>query len=119
VAQAPPELRLTQVGPWQCEMVFLLFNRGRSLLLAGVYSDAEKQLSHAFRLCDPRHTRNIQKILQYLIPVKLLLGKLPQVGWFVSAAYCIGTDKGTFRVGRGPCWHSMGSPTCMTCWLRH
>jgi hypothetical protein len=42
------------------------------------WTAAEADLSMAFKLCDPKHTRNAGAILSYLVPVQILRGHLPR-----------------------------------------
>jgi hypothetical protein len=42
------------------------------------WTAAEADLSIAFKLCDPNHTRNAGAILSYLLPVQILRGRLPR-----------------------------------------
>jgi hypothetical protein len=56
-----------------------LYCRGRLVLLDGDYAKSEEFLDIAFRHCDKRSYRNVRAILHYLIPVKLMLNKLPTV----------------------------------------
>jgi len=51
---------------------------GRKALLDSEYSSAENYLNFAYRNCHPSSTRNRKLILINLIPIKMLLGKLPR-----------------------------------------
>merc|ERR1712130_655704 len=51
---------------------------GRIKVFEEQYEDAETFLIQAFNMCARGHFRNKRKILQFLIPVKLLLGKFPK-----------------------------------------
>jgi len=55
------------------------FYQGRLLIFEESYEKAEKYLDLAFVHCHRQARSNKRRILQYLIPVKLLLGKFPQV----------------------------------------
>lgn len=59
------------------DVVMCLYCRGRLVLLDGDYAKSEEFLDIAFRHCDKRSYRNVRAILHYLIPVKLMLNKLP------------------------------------------
>lgn len=51
---------------------------GRLKVFEEAYTEAEQSLDYAFKHCHLKHFRNKRRILQFLIPVKLLLGKFPQ-----------------------------------------
>jgi len=51
---------------------------GRIKVFEEHYDEAEDYLMKAFNQCARGHFRNKRKILQFLIPVKLLLGKFPK-----------------------------------------
>jgi len=51
---------------------------GRIKVFEEQYEEAEIFLNSAFNMCARGHFRNKRKILQFLIPVKLLLGKFPK-----------------------------------------
>jgi len=51
---------------------------GRIKVFEEQYDEAETYLIKAFNMCARGHFRNKRKILQFLIPVKLLLGKFPK-----------------------------------------
>ena len=47
-------------------------------LLEERWAAAEANLALAFAICDPRHQRNLGKILSYLVPVQILRGAMPR-----------------------------------------
>mmetsp|Transcript_16191 Transcript_16191/g.20761 ORF Transcript_16191/g.20761 Transcript_16191/m.20761 type:complete len:440 (+) Transcript_16191:82-1401(+) len=53
------------------------FYVGRIKVLEDDMIEAEKNLTYALEHCHRSHTENIRRILEYLIPVKLILGYLP------------------------------------------
>jgi len=55
------------------------FYLGRLSIFEERYDKAETSLDSAFLHCHQKSRRNKRRILQYLIPVKLLLGKFPDV----------------------------------------
>jgi hypothetical protein len=59
------------------ELVTFRFYTGRLAVFHENYPKADADLSFAFTHCHAAATRNKRRVLQYLIPVKLLLGQLP------------------------------------------
>jgi hypothetical protein len=53
------------------------FYEGRLAVLDEAYADAEAALSYALRHCPPAAAANRARVLKYLVPVALLLGRLP------------------------------------------
>eukprot|EP00941_MAST-03F_sp_MAST-3F-sp1_P003835 g3835.t1 len=50
---------------------------GRLHMLENSNEEAEEELSFALKHCDKRAKNNVGRILRYLVPVRILLGKLP------------------------------------------
>lgn len=65
-----------QKGPLS-ELVTYRYYVGRLNLFEDQFAAAEQQLESSFRYCHPNATKNQQRILRYLIPVKLYRGRLP------------------------------------------
>ena len=61
------------------DQVSYAYYRGRLSVLSDDYSRANTELEFAFLHCHPQHQRNKQRVLRYLVPVKLLRGKIPSV----------------------------------------
>jgi len=59
------------------EKVTYNFYVGRLAVFEDAYERAAEHLEYAFAQCHARSVRNVRLILQYLIPVKLILGTLP------------------------------------------
>lgn len=51
---------------------------GRLQVFEEHYKEAEESLEYAFVHCDKNNTKNKRRILQFLVPVKLLRGKYPE-----------------------------------------
>jgi hypothetical protein len=60
------------------EVVAYLFYRGRLLMFEEDYAKAEQVLGEALSMCLRAEMRNRRRILSFLIPVKLSLGKQPR-----------------------------------------
>jgi len=60
------------------ELVTYKFYSGQLSAFSGEYIEAQKSLSLAFQRCPVSHTKNKRLILLYLIPVEMLLGRLPK-----------------------------------------
>ncbi|ETW05788.1 hypothetical protein H310_03472 [Aphanomyces invadans] len=50
---------------------------GRIFMFQDQYHQAEASLSYAWRHCHKKYSRNKRRILQFLVPVKLILGVMP------------------------------------------
>lgn len=50
---------------------------GRLAVFDEDFVDADAHLTYAFEVCHPNHLKNRRLILKYLVPVKILIGKLP------------------------------------------
>ncbi|CAE7518426.1 PCID2 [Symbiodinium pilosum] len=61
-------------------LVTLYFLWGKHLVLEGKIIEAEEKLSSALTLCPPKAAGNRQRILAYLIPCRLRLGRYPARG---------------------------------------
>ncbi len=55
-----------------------MFYAGKLSMLGGHFTDAERELNYALEHCIKSSTRNRRTILKFLIPVKILVGKLPR-----------------------------------------
>ena len=64
----------------QGDLVTYKFYVGRLRMFEDQYVEAERHLSYALAHCHrgPQYTRNKRRILLYLVPVKLFVGRLPQ-----------------------------------------
>jgi hypothetical protein len=58
-------------------IVTYMFYKGRLSMFEGNFRDAEKHLSYAFQKCTRKHQKNKRIILLFLIPIKILIGQLP------------------------------------------
>lgn len=59
------------------QRVTYMFYKGRLAIFDENYNDAKENLSYALQHCHPEAFRNKARIIKYLVPVGLLLGKLP------------------------------------------
>jgi PCI domain len=59
------------------EIVTYKYYYGRLMLFEERYGDAAESLDESLRMCHPTALRNKRRILEFLIPVKMILGTLP------------------------------------------
>ena len=62
----------------KAQLVTYKYFLGRIQLIENNFGNAEECLSYAFYNCDPGCFKNMRQILSYLVPLKLLLGYIPQ-----------------------------------------
>lgn len=62
----------------QSEVVSFKYYHGRLLVFDEKYDEAERELEYAFVHCHRSAVANKRRVLQFLVPVKLLQGRLPR-----------------------------------------
>ena len=93
----PVESRGIHESGTQGEMVTYRYYVGRLNMFEDQYDLAEKNFDYALRHCHRSAVANKKRILNYLVPVKLLRGRLP-------TSKCKNVHS-SYWCSLSPCWH--------------